>query len=255
MNLNKLTLKTILIFIIILILTAIYLYSVRPIKDQLSSFSTSLGDRTYEQKINISLAAKTIDGTMLQPGDEFFFNRVVGPRTMTRGYMNAKAFMEGELVSSIGGGICQLSSTLYTASLMAGLKIIKRVPHFYTVDSVPPGLDASVWYGKTDLVIANAFSYPVKIYTSTKNNNLKVEIYGIKDRNVKINFSDKKVICPQMKIVYTNDIKRGKRIIQKGRNGCYVKVSRVIYRKNSNFQENISQDYYKPYPGVIYIGK
>lgn len=135
----------------------------RPFQAELGVYRTSLADRTAAQRQNIQQAALALDGWVIEPGESFSFNRGVGPRTPERGYRAAPAFMERDLVTSVGGGICQVSSTLYNAAALAGLPIVERHPHFRRVASVPPGRDATVWYGMTDLRFRNAGAHPVRL--------------------------------------------------------------------------------------------
>ena len=118
----------------------------------LGAVTTDLSERTAEQRQNIETATVAIDGHQVAAGEPFSFNGVVGPRTVARGYRDAAALMEGDRITSVGGGICQLSSTLYGAAKRAGCPILRRVPHRGRVQSVPPGQDATVWYGGADLI-------------------------------------------------------------------------------------------------------
>ncbi|MBC7542931.1 MAG: VanW family protein [Candidatus Sericytochromatia bacterium] len=118
----------------------------------LAVMTTDLSQRTAEQRQNIETATRALDGVTVESGRDFSFNAAVGPRTTARGYREAVALMEGNRITSVGGGICQLSSTLYGAAKRAGCPIVRRVPHRGSVQSVPPGEDATVWYGGADLI-------------------------------------------------------------------------------------------------------
>lgn len=150
----------------------------RPVPVVLSQYSTSLQDRTPEQWHNIHRAAQALDGIYIEPGAEFSFNRVVGPRTLIRGYRSAPAFMIVTTVESVGGGICQVSSSLYNAALSAGLTIQERHPHYTTIASVPPGRDATVWYDQLDLKLHNPYPWPVQIQTDIQGQRLIIAIAG-----------------------------------------------------------------------------
>jgi vancomycin resistance protein YoaR len=153
-------------------------YKARPYQDRLAHFSTSLTARTPAQKQNILMAAKRLDGTIVGKGERCSFNAVVGPRTVERGFTEANAFMEGARTRSLGGGVCQLSSTMYAAIQETSLPIIQRVPHVAVVSSVPPGRDASVWYGQADLVWENTTQHPIRIKATADDLQLKVELWG-----------------------------------------------------------------------------
>ena len=148
----------------------------RPFQVEIASYRTSLADRTDAQRHNIHRAAMSLDGMVVEPGETFSFNQVVGPRTPERGYREAAAFMERDLVKSIGGGICQVSSTVYNAAAFAALDIVERHPHFRRVASVPPGRDATVWYGMTDLRFRNGYPNPVRLAVTVANEALIVAV-------------------------------------------------------------------------------
>lgn len=150
----------------------------RPFQAELGSYRTSLADRTEAQRHNIHQAVLALDGVVIEPGETFSFNETVGPRTPERGYREAPAFLERDLVTSIGGGICQVSSTVYNAAILSGLKIVERHPHFRRVASVPPGRDATVWYGMADLRFMNPLPHPVRLFIGTDHGKLQASLRG-----------------------------------------------------------------------------
>lgn len=141
-----------------------------------ANYSTSLAGRDIAQRKNIGIGAEKIDGLVLSPGEVFSFNTVVGKRLRRDGYRDGPAILNGGIFKSPGGGLCQLSSTLYNAALLAGLEIVERHPHLYTVRSVPPGRDAAVLYDTCDLKIRNPFSRPVRISSRIIKERLVVRI-------------------------------------------------------------------------------
>ncbi|MDX2270403.1 MAG: VanW family protein [Cyanobacteriota bacterium] len=145
---------------------------------RLSQSTTSLEERDASQRHNILQAATRLDGLYLEPGEIFSFNQQVGPRTLERGYLPAPAFMTSETVDSVGGGICQVSSSLYEAALRAGLRVIERHAHFTTVESVPTGLDATVWYGQADLRLQNPYPWPIRWRVRASQHHLIISLYG-----------------------------------------------------------------------------
>src|SRR5205085_2176072 len=106
--------------------------------------------------------AQRLDGLILQPGTQFSFNQAIGPRTTKRGYRPAPSYLGVDSPSTLGGGLCLLSSGIYQLALETGLPIQQRVPHLRTIHSVPPGLDATVWYGGADLRFTNTLSQPIQ---------------------------------------------------------------------------------------------
>jgi vancomycin resistance protein YoaR len=153
-------------------------YEARPYKDLLSHYATSLTERSSAQRFNILAAARRLDGAIIGPGESCSFNALVGPRTAERGFVPANAFMEGTLGRSLGGGVCQVSSTLYAAVQETSMAIVQRHAHGVVVSSVPPGRDATVWYGKADLVWKNTLDHPVKIRALADDARLRVELWG-----------------------------------------------------------------------------
>ena len=140
----------------------------------ITSFNTSNKKRTN----NIKLAVEAINNYVVFPGETFSFNRVVGKRTAAKGYLKAKVIVRGEYAEDIGGGICQVSSTLFNAVDNAGLTIIQRFSHSRKVPYIPPGRDATVsWYGP-DFVFKNKYNQPVLIQAKTLGNLVIIKLYS-----------------------------------------------------------------------------
>ncbi len=125
------------------------------------------------RNINLELASKAIDYYIIENGDSFSFNDVVGPRSSSRGYRSANVIVNNKFVPGIGGGICQVSSTLYWAATKCNLKILERHPHSLPVNYIPKGKDATVSYGQLDLKFKNNTGDPIRIEAHTDRN------YGI----------------------------------------------------------------------------
>jgi vancomycin resistance protein YoaR len=154
------------------------LWTRRPFQAELGAFRTGLSERSEAQRENILRAARAIDGMVIEPGAIGSFNARVGPRTPERGYRLAPAYLERDVTSSVGGGICQVSSTLYNAAALGGLEIVERHPHLRRVRSVPPGRDATVWYARADLRLRNAGNAPVRIEARVMDEALWVRVMG-----------------------------------------------------------------------------
>lgn len=155
-------------------------FSLYPFAKTVSSKSVSLRPLSFEQKNNLNVAAQRLNGLVIRPGETFSFNAAVGPRTGKRGYQPAPSYLGagGESPQTLGGGICLLSSCLYQNALAAGMPIVERVPHLRTVRTVPPGLDATVWYGSADLRFKNQTDCPIQIKTEMSDAQLKVQLLG-----------------------------------------------------------------------------
>ncbi len=150
---------------------------------------TSLYTSSSDNRINnINLAVSRIDGVILMPGDVFSYNGTVGQRTTEAGFLEAGAYTDGQVVQEIGGGICQVSSTLYCATLYAQLGIVQRESHYFRVTYLPWGMDATVSWPKPDFKFQNTSEYPIKIVASCDNENreLKIEIWGTNTENTTV---------------------------------------------------------------------
>ncbi len=132
-----------------------------------------------KRNTNIRLAAQALNGTIVQPGQEISFNETVGERTAAKGYQGAAAYNNGEVVEEIGGGVCQVSTTLYNAVLKAGLKISVRRSHTFEPSYVTPGQDATVSWGGPDFKFINSSSTPVGIRAAYADQTVTVSVYGI----------------------------------------------------------------------------
>ena len=146
-------------------------------KDQLAYFTTSYNMANKDRVVNLELAADKINGTIIEPGEEFSYNKVVGARTISNGYKEAKIYSNGKVVDGVGGGICQVSSTLYNTIIYANLNVTERHNHQFLTSYVPEGRDATVAYGAKDLKFINNRSYPIKIKLSVSNGIVLCAIY------------------------------------------------------------------------------
>lgn len=144
----------------------------------IARFSTYYGDSKPNRKDNVALACRKIDGTVLYPEDEFSFNDIVGARTVENGFKSAYIIKDGEFVEGIGGGVCQVSSTLYNCALLANLTITCVRAHSLPVSYVAPSFDAMVSTA-SDLRFVNTLSSPVTIKMFADGKYLKAEMYGI----------------------------------------------------------------------------
>lgn len=166
-----------LIWLLPLLLLALC-WGTRPFAASLAEVKIPLGELSKPQVRNIRLASERLDQAVIQPGETFSFNKIVGPRNTMRGYVNAPSYLEGTSPQTLGGGICLLSSAVYQAALKAGLPITNRVPHLRAVRSVPPGLDATVWYGQADLAFVNNSAHPLRLESRLKEGQLHLSLRG-----------------------------------------------------------------------------
>ena len=148
--------------------------------DLLSSFSTRYSTSDRDRTTNLQLAANKINGTVLMPGETFSYNKVVGERTIAAGYKEAPIYVSGEVVDGLGGGICQITSTLYNAVVYANLEVTQRSNHQFVPSYVGASRDATVVYGSIDFQFKNNRNYPIKIVCSVSGGIAQFQIYGMK---------------------------------------------------------------------------
>lgn len=148
--------------------------------DLLASFSTNYVTSNTDRTTNLRLAANKIDGTVVMPGEIFSYNKVVGKRTIAAGYKNAAIYQDGGVTDGLGGGICQISTTLYNAVIKAGMLIEERRNHMFVPSYADAGKDATVVWGSTDFKFQNRRDYPIKLEASVSGGVANVRVYGLK---------------------------------------------------------------------------
>ena len=147
-----------------------------------SNFASSPSNR----KFNIKKAVNALNGKVIQPGEIFDFNRLVGPTSQAKGYRNAKVITDGEFVDGYGGGVCQVSSTLFNAALNSGMDIVQRRNHSLRISYYPAGYDAAVNYGSLNFKFKNTYKVPVKIKATADNKNITIELVALQDTTKKV---------------------------------------------------------------------
>ena len=228
--------------------------------DLLSQFSTSFTSSGYNRSNNIILSSAKLNGLVLMPGEEFSYNQAVGQRTKAAGFREAGAYSNGKVVQEVGGGICQVSSTLYNAVLYANLEIVERTNHYFNPGYVKAGLDATVSWGGPDFRFRNNRNYPIRIVTDTSGKKLKVYIYGLKtDDDCTVVLDPRYISSVPYKTTYQNDasLATGEtRVISSGSNGCKTATYKYVYDKNGTLisSECISRDTYSPHNKVVAVG-
>lgn len=224
----------------------------------LARYTTPFNSGNRSRTHNLTLAAHAIDGVVLRQGGEFSYNDIVGPRVTERGYKNAIVFVRGKMEEGVGGGICQVSSTLYNSVLLAGLDVTARRPHSRTVPYVTPGRDATVAYGLQDFRFKNSNSSAVGLISTVKGSRLTVDIYGsAKDKkNIEIFTSKAKYSPFGEKTITDASLSPGARkVVDKGSSG----VSVIVYRKvtdasGKSVTEVVSRDKYAAQARIVAVG-
>jgi vancomycin resistance protein YoaR len=233
--------------------------AVRQVDGLLAAYSTTYGG-IANRLHNVELAASRINGVMVRPGEVFSYNTVVGPRTRRAGFLEAPEIVRGRHQMGVGGGVCQVSSTLYNAVLRANLKVVQRAHHAFPIGYVPHGCDATVAYGAIDFQFQNDTDIPIYITATTNRSRrrLTFRIFGktVPGREVSIqtgNISS----YPYTTITRTDSsLPAGRRIVEaRGHSGLRVTVTRVI-KENGEVvrREVVSRDHYRAVPAIVVVG-
>ncbi|SMB98704.1 Vancomycin resistance protein YoaR, contains peptidoglycan-binding and VanW domains [Thermanaeromonas toyohensis ToBE] len=228
----------------------------RGITKPVASYRTLFNPAEENRAHNIRLAAQALDGIWMAPGAEISFNEIVGPRTPERGYVEALVIESLEFAPGVGGGVCQVSTTLYNAALRAGLTVVERQPHGLSVSYVPPGLDATVAYGLIDLKLRNDTPYWFWLKAEVGEDYLAFTFYGPQQApSIEVTTEVLKEIPPPCKIIEDAHLPLGRMIVEKkGQPGINVRVKRRWLNRGEIWEEVVSQDYYPPLPKVIRLG-
>ena len=197
--------------------------------DRLSTFSTKYNAGDKDRTTNLVIACRKLNGKVLMPGETFSYNETLGPRTYAAGYRNGKIYENGQVVDGLGGGICQISSTLYNAALMSDMEIVERRNHQFVTSYVNAGRDATVVYGLTDFRFKNTRTYPVRLVASATGGVATVSIYGIKEADREYTYSFKtetvSTIPYTTKYIEDSSLAAGKEVVtQSGTNGLVSKT-------------------------------
>ena len=228
--------------------------------DLLSSFSTKYDASNKNRSNNLKLAINKINGVVLMPGEEFSYNKVVGERSIAAGYKEAKVYSNGQVVDGLGGGICQISSTLYNAVVYANLDVTSRRNHHFVTSYVKAGLDATVVYGSTDFKFKNTRSYPIKIVGSVGGGVAKIDIYGIREETeyeVRLEPVVINTIPFTTKTITDSSLPAGKKVVeQKGANGVKTVTYKYLILNGRTVSKTVlSSDTYNPMQKIIRVGK
>ena len=226
-------------------------------RDTLAQTVTYLDESNTARTNNVRLASASINGTILNPGDEFSYNTVVGERTEARGYKPAGAYSGGEIIEEFGGGVCQPSSTLYMAVLRADLEVTERHNHSFTVAYTPLGEDATVDYGTLDFRFKNDTDYPVKILAEQTGGQMIMTIVGTKTTDKKVETRTEVLATYEPETIEKKDntMKVGEtRVETTGIIGYSTRTYKVITENGKTTEELANSSNYVKRDKVVYVG-
>lgn len=224
--------------------------------DLLASYSTTFSTKAANRTTNIRLASNKINGVVLMPGEQFSYNKVVGKRTAQAGFKSAPAYSGGKVVNDIGGGICQVSSTLYNTALRANLEIIKRSNHRFATGYVPLSTDATVSWGGPEFIFKNSRKYPIKIVSKVNGGKITVDIYGCKEETeYEVVIKSETLQTIPMKTEYRTNtsLPQGTtKTVQKGHGGYKSRAYRILKLNGKVVSKQLlSTDTYAQLPTII----
>ena len=227
--------------------------------DNLGTFTSYYKESNVNRSTNVKLATNKINSVILLPGEEFSYNKVVGERTIANGFKEASVYTSSGVVNGLGGGICQVSSTLYNAVLRANLEIVERRNHRYAVSYVPLGTDATVAYGSIDFRFKNNRTYPIKVVASSANGVCTVSIMGIKEEveyEVSITTNKLQTISYETKYIEDSSLAAGTQVqTQYGDYGYKYETYKTLKLNGEVVStELISNDTYTPLTRVVKVG-
>ncbi len=228
------------------------------VKEVVAEFTTRFSAGNRPRSSNIKLATEKINGVVLAPGESFSFNGTVGRRTARAGFREAGVYINGRHDTGIGGGICQVSTTLYNVALFSNLKIQKRTNHSLPVPYVPVGRDATVNWGAQDLVFQNNYDTPIAVAASYQPGKLSFWILGKKKPGleVKVEQGARKSWAGGTRTVVDRSLPPGaRRVVEAGSTGHSVSTYRLVYQNGQLVKrEPLGRSYYAGGARIIAVG-
>ncbi len=222
----------------------------------LASYTTRFNPAKRNRTHNLRLAAGYVDKTFIPPSGTFSYNTAIGPRLEKNGYKPAPIFANNEIVQEVGGGICQVATTIYNTALLSGLEIRARMPHSRPVDYAPRGRDATVYYGQQDLKFTNPLPHSIYLRAKVSGNKVTVWVLGntVDKQDVQIVQTKESRIPARVVKVDDPHLPPGKEVaVKSGRSGYRVTVVRLMTTPQGKKQESFSS-YYPPQNAVIHVG-
>lgn len=227
--------------------------------DLLATYSSSFSAKNVNRTTNIKLASNKINGIVLMPGEIFSYNITVGKRTAAAGFKSAAVYSGGQVTTGIGGGICQVSSTLYNSVLLSNLEIVERYNHGFNPGYVPAGRDATVSWGGPDFKFKNNRKYPIKIVSTVSGGTITTKIFGIKEENeYEVEIESYITSYIQYKTIEQKDgtLNVGQtKVLESGSNGCKAVCYRILKQNGTVISKTLlSNDTYNPHNRIVAIG-
>lgn len=227
------------------------------IKEKVSSFTTTYNPGQASRVHNIKTLAKELDGTILAPGEEFSFNGAMGPRTAAKGYREAPAIINGRLVPSLGGGVCQVATTLFNTIFFGGFEVVERHNHSFFISHYPTGRDATVSYGGPDLKFKNSYPTHLLIKAAASGSSITITFYST-SQGFEVNYTtDGPSNFKPAGVVREDDptLPVGtEKVFEEGYSGRDVTIYRTIYKDGKKVKEDKFFSRYRPKKEIVKVG-
>lgn len=224
----------------------------------MAAYATVLKDPLPGEEYNVHYAAQLLSGTIVNPGESFSQNRKIGPYTEDNGFRKGPTYVGSKLITTIGGGVCKIASTLYNVTILCNLPVMERHCHGMPVPYVPYGQDATVSYGAKDFRFKNNYQFPILIWSQGMDNTLFIGFYG-KEKPAKVKWHHEKLEVYNAQKVYNSN--KGlpvgsQKQVQEGMDGAVVKSWITIKNSDGSTKKlNLGLSEYKPMPYIIETNK
>ncbi|MBN2848511.1 MAG: VanW family protein [Coriobacteriia bacterium] len=227
------------------------------IKERISTFTTEFSSANKARVNNIHVLSDALNGTLIPPGGVFGFNETIGERTAAKGYQEANAIVNGELVPQLGGGICQVGTTIFNTVFFSGLPVVERRNHSQYISSYPKGRDATVSWGGPDFKFKNDTEYWVLVATSYTNSSVTISLYGTSPGyDVTYNTGDwTNLIDPPVREIPDPDMPVGSKVVEeRGVSGRTIVVTRTVSKGGTVVRTDTFKSVYRPVEEVVRVG-
>ncbi|HHJ98510.1 MAG TPA: hypothetical protein ENN10_01005 [Actinobacteria bacterium] len=227
------------------------------IKERLATFTTEYSPSNKPRVNNIHTLADALDGTLLAPGETFSFNGTIGERTAAKGYQEAPAIVNGKLVPQLGGGICQVNTTLFNTVFFSGLPVVERHNHSQYISHYPKGRDATVSWGGPDFKFSNDTEHWILIATGYTNSSVTISLYGT-DPRYKVTYETgpfTNLRNPPVREVEDPTLPEGTRVIdERGVSGRTIVVTRIVTKNGAEIRRDTFKSVYRATEEVVRVG-
>lgn len=228
------------------------------IKAVVSEYSTTFDPKQVDRSYNVHVAASALNGLLIKPGETISFNEIVGPRSSEAGYRKAPVIINNELVPDLGGGVCQVSTTLYNSLLLADFEIVERVNHSIPVSYAPVGRDATVAYGWIDFKFRNNRDTHIYLTSNIVGNRLTFKVFADPKDNKQVEIVNKTEEVIEPKLIKENDpnLEQGTEVVkEEGRKGYKTTTVRIVKENGKVIKrEVVTKSYYRPKDRVVAMG-